>query len=66
MLRTGAGFACLGVAALLLLLGLGLCLWAVYLWLALSLGPAGAAVLIGVVSLLLAGGLAWVALRLGR
>jgi hypothetical protein len=54
------------VAALLLLLGLGLCLWAVYLWLALSLGPAGAAVLIGVVSLLLAGGLAWVALRLGR
>lgn len=65
-MRTGAGFLCLGVATLLLLLGLGMCLWAVYLWLAVLLGPAGAAVLIGVVSLLLAGGLAWIAIRLGR
>ena len=66
MLRTGVGLACLGVASLLLLLGLGLCLWGGYLWLAVLLEPAAAAALIGVVSLLLAGGLAWMAIRLGR
>jgi hypothetical protein len=66
VLRTGVGLACLGVASLLLLLGLGLCLWGVYLWLAVLLEPAAAAALIGVVSLLLAGGLAWMAIRLGR
>jgi hypothetical protein len=36
------------------------------LWLAVLLEPAAAAALIGVVSLLLAGGLAWMAIRLGR
>ena len=66
MLRTGVGFLCLGAATLLLVLGLGMCLWALYLWLSALLGPAGAAVLIGVASLLLAGGLAWIAIRLGR
>ena len=66
MLRTGIGIACLGVASLMLLLGLGLCLWGAYLWLAVSLQPAGATVLIGVASLILAGGLVWMAIRLGR
>ncbi|MEJ2061414.1 MAG: hypothetical protein P8Y64_13160 [Gammaproteobacteria bacterium] len=66
MMRTGLGFVFLGAASLLVLLGLALCLWAAYLWLAASLGPAGAAALIGVVSLILAGGLTWIAMRLSR
>jgi hypothetical protein len=66
MLRAGLGFACLGVASLLLLLGLGLCMWGAYLWLAVALAPAGAAALVGGLSLILAGGLAWIAIRLGR
>lgn len=65
-MRTGVGFACLGGATLLLFIGLGLCLWAAYLGLSVSLGPASAAALIGVVSLVLAGGLAWIAIHLSR
>jgi hypothetical protein len=66
VLRTGIGIACLGVASVMLLLGLGLCLWGAYLWLAVSLQPAVAAMLIGAASLILAGGLVWIAIRLGR
>ena len=66
MLRTGAGFAFLGISALFALSGLGLCLWAVYLWLAASLGQTGAAALTGLISLILAGVLAWITIRLSR
>lgn len=66
VLRTGAGFALLIIAALFALAGLGLCMWAVYLWLATSLGPSGAAALTGAMSLILAGVLAWITIRLNR
>jgi hypothetical protein len=66
VMRTGMGFACLGVATLLLSIGLGLCLWGAYLGLAVSLGSASAAALIGVVALIFAGGMAWIAIRLSR
>ena len=66
VLRTGVGLACLGGAVLLLLFGLGMCLWAVYLWLAVPLGSTGAAALIGLLAMLLAGGMAWIAIHLNR
>jgi hypothetical protein len=65
-MRTGIGFACLVVATLFLFIGLGLCLWGAYLGLTVSLGSAGAAALIGVVALVLAGGLVWIAIHLSR
>lgn len=60
------GVAFLGVAVLLLLVGLGLCLWGAYLWLAASLQPAAAAAVIGGASLVFAGAFVWIAMRLGR
>jgi hypothetical protein len=65
-MRVGGGLACLSVATLLSVLGLGLCLWAVYVWLATPLGPASAAAVIGVVLLCLAGGLVWIGMTLSR
>jgi hypothetical protein len=66
VVRTGAGLAFLGLAALLALTGLGLCIWAIYLWLAVSMGPTGAAAITGAMTLCLAGGLTWIAIRLSR
>lgn len=66
VLRTGAGIAGVAVAALLALAGLGLCLWGAYLWLSAALQPSAAAALIGIATLLLAGGLLWLAIRFGR
>jgi hypothetical protein len=66
VVRVGGGIACLGVAMILAVFGVGLCLWAVYLWLVTSLGSAGAAAVIGGVLLCLAGGLTWVAIALSR
>ena len=65
-MRTGVGLACLAVAALLVLAGLGFCLWAAYQGLAAEMGPTSAALLIGVLMLLLAGLMAWTAIRLTR
>jgi hypothetical protein len=64
--RSAISLACLVVAAVVLLLGLGLCLWGAYLWLAALLGAAGAAAVIGVATLILAGGLVWTAIHISR
>lgn len=66
IVRTGVGVGFVVVAAVLALAGFGLCLWSAYLWLAMSLHPATAAVLVGAGSLILAGGVLWLAMRLGR
>ena len=65
-IRTGMGLAILAAAGLLVLMGLGFCLWAAYQGLAGQLGPVNAAYLIGLVMLLLAGLMAWIAIRLSR
>ena len=54
------------VMGLLIATGLGLCLWAGYQYLAGQLGYIEAALLAGMAALLLAGGFAWLAIRLGR
>lgn len=66
ILKTGLGIVFLTAAALLLVLGLGFSLWGLYTWLAASQGAAAAAAIIGFVALVLSGGLAWTAIRLGR
>ena len=66
VMRTGIGLACLAVAALLAFVGLGLCLWAAYQGLVAQLGQINAALMIGVLMLLLAGLMAWTAIRLSR
>jgi hypothetical protein len=53
-------------AGVLLLAGLGLILWALYLYLAQFLSPPGAALASGLISFLIAGGLLWGIARLGR
>jgi hypothetical protein len=65
-LRTGMGLACLGVAAVLLVAGICFCLWALFQWLVVVVGMPGAALLVGITFLLIAGGLAWTATRLSR
>jgi hypothetical protein len=64
--RTGWGLACMLVMGLLIAGGLGLGLWAGYQYLVGQLGPIEAALLAGTTALLLAGGFAWLAIRLGR
>ena len=65
-MRAGAGLAALLVAALLGFAGLGFCLWAAYQGLVVQLGPLDAALAVGVLMLLLAGIMTWIAIRLGR
>jgi hypothetical protein len=65
-MRTGVGLAILAAASFLALMGLGVCLWAAYQGLAGQLGPVNAAFLIGILMLLLAGLMAWTAIRLAR
>ena len=65
-MRTGMGLVILAAASLLALMGLGFCLWAAYQGLAGQLGPVNAAFLIGILMLLLAGLMAWTAIRLAR
>ncbi|HKJ83026.1 MAG TPA: hypothetical protein VJ961_03280 [Mariprofundaceae bacterium] len=64
--RTGWGLACLLVMGLLIVTGLGLCLWAGYEYMAMAWGDITAALLAGMAALLLAGGFAWLAIRLSR
>lgn len=66
MFRTGWGLACLLVMGLLIAGGLGVCLWAGYQYMAGQLGDIEAALLSGAAALLLAGGFAWLAMRLAR
>ncbi len=66
VMRTGIGLACLAVAALLAFAGIGLCLWAAYQGLVVQIGPISAALMIGVLMLLLAVSMAWIAIRLTR
>ena len=65
-MRTGVGLAALAVAALLLAVGMGFCLWAAYLGLLAQVGSVNAALIIGVLMILLAGLMAWIAIRLSR
>jgi hypothetical protein len=65
-MRTGAGLAVLMAAALVLFVGVAFCLWAAYQALAVQLGPVNAALVIGVLMLLLAGLMIWTAIRLAR
>lgn len=65
-MRTGAGLAAAAVAALLLFVGLGFCLWAAYQVLVGQVGPVNAALMVGVLMLLLAVLTAWTAIRLTR
>jgi hypothetical protein len=64
--RTGWGLASLLVMGLLFAAGIGLCLWAGYQYMAGQLGSIEAALLAGGAALLLAGGFAWLAIRLSR
>jgi hypothetical protein len=66
VMRTGAGLAVVAVAALLLFLGAGFCLWAAYQGLSAQVGPVNAALMIGVLMLFLSGLLIWIAIRLTR
>jgi len=66
VMRAGAGLAAILVAALLAFAGLGFCLWAAYQGLVARVGPVDAAVAIGLIMLLLAGVMAWIAIRLNR
>jgi hypothetical protein len=65
-MRTGMGLALIAVAVLFVFVGLGFCLWAAYQGLVVQLGATSAALVIGVLMLLLAGLLAWTAIRLTR
>ena len=66
VMRTGAGLAAVAVAALLLAAGLGFCLWAAYQGLVAQVGSVNAALIIGVLMILMAGLMAWIAIRLNR
>jgi hypothetical protein len=66
VMRTGAGLAAVAVAAMLLVIGLGFCLWAAYLCLVVQVGTVNAALMIGVLMILMAGLMAWIASRLNR
>lgn len=65
-LRVAGALLLLVVAVLLVLGGLLLLLWAVYLWLSSLLSAPLSALLVGLLSLLLAGGLWWQARRMMR
>jgi len=59
--RLGQGLALVMVAALLASVGAGLLLWALYLTLAAAFGPALTALITGVVGLIGAGVMLWIA-----
>lgn len=54
------------MAALLALAGLGFCCWAAYQGLAAVMGPVNAGFVTGGAMLLLAGSMAWIAIRFAR
>lgn len=65
-MRIAGSLALVGLAVLLAVAGVALCLWAVYQYLAVPLGPSTAALLTGVITLALAGIFAWIAGRASR
>lgn len=64
--RVAVIFALAGAAAVLLAVGLGLCIWGLYQILAPALGEAGASAIAGLVVLVVGGGLLWLAIRMSR
>ena len=62
--RLGLSLVFLGTAGTLMLVGVGLLLRALYLYLAILLSPPTATLILGVVTLLVSGGLVWSAKRL--
>lgn len=66
VLHMGLQLLVLAGAGMLALAGLGFFLWAAYLGLAVALGPANAAVLLGSLVFILAGLLIWLTLRFSR
>jgi len=66
LVRTGWSLACLLAMGLLAAAGAAFCLWAGYQYLLAQVGPVRAALLSGLSALLLAGGFAWLAVRLNR
>ena len=64
--RLGLSLALLGTAGTLMVVGVGLILRALYLYLAIFLSPPTAILITGMVTLLVSGGLVWSARRLSR
>ena len=64
--RLGLSLVLFAVAGLAVVAGLCLCLWGLYQYLAFSYGGVTAAVSIGVVSIVVAGGILWIAQRINR
>jgi hypothetical protein len=64
--RLGLSLALLGTAGALMLVGVGLILWALYLYLVIFLSPPTATLITGIITLLVAGGLVWSARQLNR
>lgn len=64
--RLGGTLVLAAVAGLIALGGLGLCLWGIYQYLTASLGNAAAALVTGVASVVVAGGILWIGQRISR
>ena len=64
--RLGGSLVLFALAALLAAGGLCLCLWGLYQYLAVSLGGTAAALLTGVTTVVIAGGLLWIGQRMSR
>jgi hypothetical protein len=64
--RLGLSLALLGTAGMLVLAGVSLMMWALYLYLVMVLSPPTATLITGMVTLCVAGGLVWSARRLSR
>lgn len=66
LVRTGWSLSFLVVMSLLVAVGVGFCLWGMYLFLLERTGAIEAALLCGITTLIVAGGFAWLAIRLNR
>ena len=64
--RLGGSLVLFALAGLLAAGGLCLCLWGLYQYLAVSLGGSAAALLTGVTTVAIAGGLLWIGQRMSR
>jgi hypothetical protein len=64
--RLGGSLVLFALAGLLAAVGLCLCLWGLYQYLAVSLGGTAAALLTGVTTVVIAGGLLWIGQRMSR
>ena len=64
--RLGLSLALLGTAGALMLVGVGLILRALYLYLVIFLSPPTATLITGIITLLVSGGLVWSARQLNR